>query len=289
MSKTFSLSQMNKITINGTVRTYNLILPPDPSKKSALIIALHGFAGNAKTIERISNLNEYAHTYNLFIAYPNGFGTATSVMYSWNAKFCCGNAYNSNSDDVRFIKQLIEELKIKYKAINESKIIITGISNGAMMTNRLGMELGELINGIVLVAGAIGTKFPNQFSFEISSTPLDVLIFHGLKDALIPYEGGIGSFSKKNFLPAIEQVHYWNLVNNCDPIPIKEFLANDQVIKESYTSSTTGKKVTFYSILEGTHTWPGGIKGVLAAGEPVSKEICDASQIIVDYFMLDKD
>ena len=280
------MSQMSKIKVNGNTRSYHLITPSDLTKKSALVIALHGFSGNAKTIERISNLSEYAQKYNFFVIYPNGFGTDKNVLFSWNAKFCCGQAQKTNSDDVLFIKKLIEYMKTHYE-IDETKIIITGMSNGAMMTHRIGIELGEMVAGIVPVAGAIGTVHPYAFEHEISKKPINVIIFHGLKDNFIPYDGVKGITNDPNqFLPVIDQVKYWIKVNQCDKTSMKEILANGQVIKETYSSSKTNKKVIYYVLPEGTHTWPGGSIGLKSAGIPVPREICDASQIIVDFFII---
>ena len=278
---------MSKIDVNGTIRSYNLVVPPDLTKKSALIVALHGFSGNAKTIERISNLSEYAKKYNFFVIYPNGYGTVKNVLFSWNAKFCCGAAQKTNSDDVLFIKTLIEHMKSNY-LIDESKILITGMSNGAMMTHRIGIELGTLVTGIIPVAGAIGKVHLHPFRHEISKNPLDVIIFHGIRDTFIPYDDEKKVTDNPNqFLPVVEQVKYWINANQCDEEPEKEVLADGQVIKETYSSEKTSKKVIFYVLTEGTHTWPGGVRGLQAAGEPVPKEICDASQIIVDFFGLD--
>ena len=279
------MAQMKKIDVNGITRSFHLVTPPDLTKKSALIIALHGFSGNAKTIERISNLTEYATKYNFFVIYPNGFGSSSSVLFSWNAQFCCGDAQKTNSDDVLFIKTLIEYIKSSY-LIDEEKILVTGISNGAMMTHRIGIELGKIITGIIAVAGAIGTQDPKLFKFDISKQPIDVIIFHGLKDNFIPFNGDKGVTSDPNqFFPVINQVKYWVTVNQCDKIPIKEVLANGQVIKETYKSKLTQKKVIFYLLKEGTHTWPGGFTGLKSAGTPVPKTVCDASQIIIDFFL----
>ena len=274
---------MQFINVKETTRTYNLILPTNLTKKSPLVIALHGFSGNAKTIEKISQLSEYAVKENFFVAYPNGFGLPGNLVFSWNATFCCANAKIHNSNDIGFIKTLINFLCNKYP-IDPRKIFITGISNGAMMTHRLGIELGDMVAGIIPVAGAIGTVFPRPFQFDISQHPLNVIIFHGLKDTFIPFNGDKGVTQNPNqFLPVKDQVKYWITVNKCNPEPIIETLAEGKVIKESYTSDITQKKVIFYLLKEGTHTWPGGIRGLTAAGEPVSKEICDASQIIVDF------
>ena len=283
MLRTFNLSSMSKIEVNGTIRTYHLVVPPDQSKKSPLVIALHGFSGNAKTIERISQLSEYAEKENFFVAYPNGFGQLGNLVFSWNANFCCANAKIHSSDDVGFIKNLINYLCSQY-SIDKNKIFITGISNGAMMTHRIGIELGNMIAGIIPVAGAIGTVYPKPFQFNISQYPVNVILFHGLKDTFIPFDGKKGVTQNPNqFLPVRDQVKYWVTVNKCQTEPLIEELAGEKLIKETYSSDITHKKVIFYLIKEGTHTWPGGVRGLTAAGEPVSKEICSASQIIVDF------
>ena len=275
---------MRKIQVKNTIRTYQLVFPPNMNVKSPLIVALHGHSGNAKTIEQVSGLNLLAEKNNFFVVYPNGFGTG--FFYSWNAKFCCGQALANNSNDVLFIEMLIQFL-IDTQPIDPSRIFVTGISNGGMMVNRIGIELGRLISGIAIISGAIGISAPVGFHYNNSQDPLDVLIIHGLKDTLIPYDGGKGV--KENdpnyFLPAIEQVKYWITVNKCDEQPSRENIANGQVIKEIYSSKVTGKKVVFYTLTYGTHSWPGGTKGLQLAGEPVSKDVCDASQIVVDFLI----
>ena len=278
------------LDINGNIRTFKLVTPPDTTKKSFLIIALHGFSGNSKTVELISNQSQFAQIYNFFVAYPNGYSSdPKNLFYSWNAGFCCGKAQERNSDDVLFIKKLIEHISSKYSI---DKILITGISNGAMMTNRLGIELkeelGDLLSGIIPIAGVIGKVKPKEFRFDISQFPIDVLIFHGMKDTFIPYNGdkGIKPDDPNQFLPVPEEVKYWVRVNRCNEEPVREVFAEGQVIKETYSSFVTNKKVIFYLLTEGTHTWPGGKKVLQLAGKPVSKEICDASQIIIDYFIL---
>lgn len=283
LTESYSHSQMQKIDVDGTLRTFKLVIPPDTSKKSSLIIALHGFSGNARTIEMVSGLTEYAKKYNFFVAYPNGYGTNSSVFFSWNAEFCCGNAQSNNSNDVLFIRSLIQYISDSY---NINKTFITGISNGAMMVNKIGIELGNIISGIIVVAGAIGTTYPRQFRFDLSDLPLDVMIFHGQKDTFIPFKGDKGVKDDPNqFLPVSEEVDYWVRVNKCIKIPKKELLSDGQVIKETYISPETDKKVIVYILKEGTHTWPGGKKGLPTAGEPLSKDVCDASQILVDYFI----
>ena len=66
----------------------------------------------------------------------------------WASDECCGS-----SDDVGFISKMIDELKIGFK-VDEKQIYATGISNGGLMTNRLGCELSDKIAAIATVAHA---------------------------------------------------------------------------------------------------------------------------------------
>jgi polyhydroxybutyrate depolymerase len=287
MNVNFSLKNMEKIIIKGELRTYKVSKPKINSEsKSALIIALHGFSGNAQSIENISGLTSLAETLNCYIVYPNGYHTSeTNLFYSWNAKFCCGNAFHKNSDDVLFIKELIHFFTSNHN-INTNKIVVTGISNGAMMSHRIGIELGNMISAIFPVAGTIGTYDPQTKEknlFPISSNPIDAILFHGLKDEFVPYNGGKGKRTTHPFLGINESVEYWKEVNKSDDNSKKEYLANGKVIKEEFNSVETFKKVILYTLKEGTHSWPGGSKGLISEGEPVPQEICSVSQIIADY------
>ena len=285
----FSIANMNKIKVNGNTRTFDIQIPfeLEPSMRYPLLIALHGRAGNAKTIEYISQLTKLAKKRKFIVVYPNGYGLPGRYFYSWNAGFCCGLAYEDKSNDIKYIKMLINSVVESYP-INKDQIFITGISNGAMMAYALGTELNGLIKGIAPIAGTIGVRSTHTSEINTISTPrapLSVLIIHGLKDNRVPFNGGYGRNDKSfSFLPVSEAVNFWVKADKCSTIPKIEYLSGNSVIKESFTGGTNGSQVVLYKIIEGSHSWPGGKKTLGDDGIPCNKKICDASEIIWDFF-----
>ena len=63
-------------------------------------------------------------------------------------------AHQQNIDDVGFFTILIENLSQEF-TIDPHRIFVTGISNGAMMSYRLAIEISEKIAAIAPVAGAM--------------------------------------------------------------------------------------------------------------------------------------
>ena len=106
----FNLSKLKSLTYRGTKRTFDVSSPTksNSSQKYPLIIALHGYGGNSKSIDYVSQLSTFVEKEQIHVVFPNGYSNNEKAsFFSWNAGFCCGNSRISNSDDVGFIKSLI--------------------------------------------------------------------------------------------------------------------------------------------------------------------------------------
>ncbi len=66
------------------------------------------------------------------------------------------------------------------------RIYITGLSNGGMMTHRLGIELSDKLAAIAPVIANIPARLANRRP----ARPLSVLITNGTADPIIPWGGG---------------------------------------------------------------------------------------------------
>lgn len=287
----YSNQGLNTLVVNGKERSYQIRLPSneiEPSEGYPLIIALHGFGGNARTIETVSNLTEICEKEDIIVVYPNGYAKQKNAyFYSWNAGFCCGDAYDNNSNDVQFIDQLITEIKEK-NTINDQKIGVTGISNGGMLTHKIGTELGHKLSVIFPISASIGGWRTETSSFEtLTDTPtqVNVVLFHGTADRYVPYNGGLSKGNMYKLLSVEESVNYWITHNQCSPFPEKSSNETQNVIKETYSGGISETAVTLYTLVDGMHAWPGGTKGPTRNEHPFKKQDCDASQLIVDYML----
>jgi polyhydroxybutyrate depolymerase len=250
------------------IRSYWTYLPSsyDGANAVPLVVLLHSYGNNGWLESIRTELNLKSENEGFIVVYPNGatFGDNKG----WNAGFCCGPSMRQNIDDLGFIKSVIEKTKKNYN-IDTNRIYVAGFSNGAMMTNRFAAEFSEELAAIAVVDGAIGGNIsdfrPSLLVIPKPSDPLPVIIFHGTKDHLIPYEGGrrpcdnkILSHFLPIYLPVNDSVKFWVEHNKCNPIPEVNIIADENVILKNYTNGTNGSEVVFYTILNGSHWWFGG-------------------------------
>src|SRR5208282_2572641 len=170
------------LTVGQQGRTYLLHLPPvyDGKRLLPLVIVLHGGGGNAPGAVRMTGFSEKADKGGFVVVYPNGSGRLKTRLLTWNSGNCCGYALDNNVDDVGFIRALIDEL-VKTRSIDPKRVYATGMSNGGMMTYRLGCELSDKIAAIAPVAGALSVENCQP------TNPVSVIIFHGTADEHVLY------------------------------------------------------------------------------------------------------
>ena len=253
----------SSIMIDGIERTYHLYIPDTYNGKESvpLLIVLHGGGGNGKDIEEKTTLKGFdklADKENFIVVYPD------AVKQHWNDGRNDPYSYSAqnNIDDVEFISKLIEHLEEKYK-INRNQVYVAGMSNGGMMTFRLGCELSEKISAIATVAASMPENLYKNCSPQ---KYISVLIIHGTDDPIVPWNGGdVVVFGKhRGRVVSIPQtVGFWVFHNNCT-LQTKEYLPdsdpNDgtRVWVEKYVNKENNIEVVLYGIEGGGHTWPDG-------------------------------
>src|SRR5688572_4691683 len=148
------------ITIDGINRTYQMNLPSgyNENQKIPLVIVLHGFGGSSFQAERDYGWTAKAEKENFVVVYPDGIRSSGRLgLQSWNAGTCCEDAVEKDIDDVKFISTLVDKLVSTY-AIDSKRVYATGISNGGMLTYRLGCEKPNIFAAIASVSGPFLTK-----------------------------------------------------------------------------------------------------------------------------------
>jgi polyhydroxybutyrate depolymerase len=284
------LSKREIFEYNGQSRSYILHLPPSYNgiDEMPLVVVLHGGGGNAGNIEQVTGFSEKADTEGFIVVYPDGSGILDHTLLTWNGGFCCGYALEHNIDDVGFIRALVEYLQEHY-AIDRNMIYATGISNGGIMTYRLGAELSDVFAAIAPVSGSIGGKATEDSSLWVipkPNYPVSVIVFHGMMDGRIPYNGGQptvndtrGAFS---YLSVNESILFWVNHNNCSIVPSRNTSESGNIIVDTYTNAEKGTEVVLYSIVNGGHAWPGGKKGSEKGDDP--NEEISATDIMWEFF-----
>ncbi len=289
------ISNTDYIVYNDQKRFFNIRLPYkvdlpssyDSSKSYPLLFVFHGGGGNADNIENTTNFTKKADEENFIVVYPYGTGTLNKRLLTWNCGFCCGYALENNIDDVGFIRSLYDYIENKY-SINSDRVYATGISNGGIMAYRVGAELSDIFAAIAPVASQIGgqaTQEEKIWHIPIPENPVSIIAFNGMNDTRVPYDGGrplVDNAHVYSWMSTNESISFWVEQNNCNKTPEQNISESGNIIIDTYNDGINGTVVKLVTIVDGTHSWPGGKKGWSAGSEPT--EEINATDIIWDFF-----
>lgn len=265
----------------GLQRSYVLRLPPQASVSGAklpLVLVLHGGGGNADYAERMTGFTAKGEREGFIVAYPEGTGRLKDKLLTWNAGHCCGSAMQTRVDDVGFIRALIDELVARYP-VDPARIYVTGMSNGGMMTHRLGLALGDRLAAIAPVVATVFGDEPR------AAGPLPALMINGALDQSVPPAGGApgGRFTQAwdgtPTQPALAQAAMWAQINGCEAQPQR---SETEAATRWQHRCPAGREVALLLVKEVGHAWPGGEAGSRRADAP--GKALDATAVIWDFF-----
>nr|AKB95223.1 phospholipase/carboxylesterase family protein [uncultured bacterium] len=229
------------VVVSGITRNFEVHIPVgyDAMKPHPLVLIFHGLGANPATMAEDSDLNRKADQAGFIAVYPAGSGNPAG----WNAGLCC----NRTATDVEFTKAILTDIAAVAKT-DQTRIYAVGLSNGAMMANRLACELPDRIAAIGTVAGLkmVTTCSPGR--------AVPVIHFHGTKDNVIPFNGTQGRLSVK------EHIAFWVRNNHADTTAKSVTLSSSamKVTQETHRSSgTDSADVVLVRIEGGGHLWPG--------------------------------
>jgi polyhydroxybutyrate depolymerase len=276
----------SSILSGGIQRTYTVHIgsPYDRSVPTPLLIVLHGGGGTGQGMIKLTGFNHIADIENFIVVYPDGFEN------HWNdGRGVQWQAQTENVDDVGFISALIDHLSDELN-IDAERIYVTGISNGGMMSHRLGCELSQKIAAIAPVASNIPV---NMASVWAPSRPVSVLIINGTDDPLERWDGGEIQLGRNTYgvvLSVADTVKFWVGKDQCSAsptvtqLPDKDPSDGTTVRMETYGGCQGNAEVILYAIQGGGHTWPGGLQYARTSVISRTSRDFDASETIWQFF-----
>jgi polyhydroxybutyrate depolymerase len=270
----------DKITVDGIERTYVLHVPESASNQAPLVFVLHGGGGTGKRMNKLTRFNNVSNEHGFIVCYPDGVDKHWNDGRKVNRSFKNGVEVN----DVKFISLLIDTLESKFN-IDSTSIYACGISNGGMMSFRLGCELNNKIAAIAPVAISMSEYLYNSC---IPGKPVPLMYMFGNEDPLVPYEGGSIRFSRGEVVSVQNTLGLWVRNNNCNETPFISTIDNEDddtyVKKFRFTGYSERNDVVFYLIYGGGHTWPGGLQYLPKLLVGRTSEEFDASEEIWKWF-----
>jgi polyhydroxybutyrate depolymerase len=217
-------------------------------------------------------LTEAATARGYAVVYPEG------VNHRWND----GRGIVT-TDDLGFIRTLLDSLRTALP-VDTQRVYATGISNGAGMSFRLACELPGTFAAIAPVAGALAASFEDPCA---AAAPVSLMMFHGTRDPLMPYDGGVLTLRRGRVLAAPRTAELFARVDGCAEeavVTVEPDSVTDgtRVRRSTYPGCREGRDVVLFTIEGGGHTWPGGPPVGRAVGR-VTRDL-DATRSMLDFF-----
>ncbi len=289
----FAMTFPGSIRFAGLKRTYLIYIPSsyDKTRPMPLLIALHGGGGSGKHMIKLTRggFNTLADKKGFIVVYPDG------IEKNWNdgrsAQETGYRAHRENIDDVGFISALLDHLMEEFN-IDQKRVYVTGMSNGAMMSYRLACQLSQRIAAIAPVTGNIPQNLCPACS---PAMPTSVLAINNVLDPLMPWSDeditdpwGMKKLGK--VMPTSETIRFWVEHNNCTPTavitqePDRDPHDGTRIRKEVYGNGKESTEVILYAVEGGGHTWPNGYQYLNENIVGKTSRDIDANEVIWDFF-----
>ena len=168
-------AQLQKLTVNGTERTYLAYAPKNLAANRPLFIFCHGYNQDAGWMmnnefknDKVS-MEAVCDTAKFVIVFPNG------IDKSWDT---------GGDRDINFVKALIDQMVKQYK-IDRNRVYLGGFSMGGMFTYHAMNKIPDLIAAFVPVSG-----YPmGGASANANVRPIPIMQIHGTGDDVCAFSG----------------------------------------------------------------------------------------------------
>ena len=244
----------DSIESDGLERTYFVHLPEsyNSTNEYPLIFAMHGGGSlGYQGIEGQSQLSQLSDAENFIVVYPEGFEQLG--FRTWNAGDCCPSATTLGTDDVGFIIELLEKLKLEL-SIDSKKVYAAGFSNGGQLAYKLANRYPNKFAAASAVAGVL-----QDFPFD-PTRKVPIIHFHSYQDSTAPFNGGFSDAQFINFeFPSVDSTLLL-IANNYNCGLIKQTIFSDTNTYDffRYSDCDNNVQIELYVSQDGGHTWPGG-------------------------------
>ncbi|HQR42342.1 MAG TPA: PHB depolymerase family esterase [Gemmatales bacterium] len=246
----------------GRIRSYRLYTPTTGQPPYPVVLAFHGAGGTARIMLFHSRWLQQAEHGGFIVVAPEGTSPQPDEKPSfrfnpqlWNLGGATTAAPTGNADDVGFVRAILDKVATDLP-IDTSRIYSTGFSNGAGLTFRLAVELGDRLAAIAPVAGL------PYFKSGPPPRPIPTYFLIGSEDPLVPWQGGkiISPWTNQPTVrPAVlEQLHLWTTTSRFHLIGGKSE-HGEQIEHATIGTLPDDPACVMYTRCFGLgHHWPGG-------------------------------
>ena len=246
----------------GRVRTYRIYVPARLATAAPLLLVLHGGGGGGAGMEELTGhgFNRRADEAGAIVVYPDGVG------HGWNdgRSDIRSRSAKDDVDDVGFLRALVTSLEKRFP-VDPARVVVTGISNGGMMTLRLACEARDVFKGFVAVAASLGADIAPACAAEGITR---LALIDGTADPLVPWAGGpvsVLGMTRGHVIGAPATFAHFMAAAGCasdHADPPLDRVADDgtQLTLHRAVDCAGGADLRLYEIDGGGHAWPGGLR-----------------------------
>lgn len=239
-------------TVQLDDRTALLYVPANRSSgASALVVALHGYTGDAQGGMDFLGLRPLADQRGVLVLAPQGTTDQDGNTF-WNASRACCNFEGSAVDDSTYLSRLIASVTSAYR-IDPARVYVVGHSNGGFMAQRFACDHADQVAAIASVAGALDADAACEPAVAVSMVQV-----HGSADETILYGGG--QINGAPYTSAEATVARWRSIDGCPPAPTTEArldadadVEGDDLTPKTWTGCRGGTAVALWTISDGRH------------------------------------
>lgn len=228
----------------------------DSDSPAPLVVALHGYGGDAEGILDLPGLVTTADDQGFLLAAPEGTMDQAGRQF-WDATDACCNFYGQGVDDSKHLARVIDAVARDY-AVDPARVFVLGISNGGFMAHRLACDDAEQVAAIVSIAGA---QDGNAAACE-PARPVSVLQVHGTADEVVPFDGGALVVGGPPIPPVKETVAQWRVLDHCaqgpgvaaEPFDVIRSVPGAETVPTSWHDGCdSGTEVALWKVVGGGH------------------------------------
>jgi polyhydroxybutyrate depolymerase len=241
----------------GIERVYEVHVPPDYTGATPvpLVLTIHGAHNTIAMVRGWSQMNPVADANGFIVAYPQ-------ALDCWNSGFVLPGC-SAADDDVGFLTSVVEDIG-NHACIDPKRVYATGISNGAMMAQKLGCDEADVFAAVGGVAG------PNGGGCD-PSRAISVVYMHGTEDGTVGYSS------------AQPTVDGWATGNGCSSSPVETY-AMGSTRCETYEGCDDGVEVVFCTVTGMGHCWPEDTRCGPGGGPDFGVDDFEASPFMWEFF-----
>ena len=260
-----------RVNHNGISRLFTYYIPCiyNQGKQLPLMITLHGRSFNAKQHLKDSKFDKIAEKEGFILLAPNCVtidkdNKLASEGYTihdlegiesnnirWNVNFPLHN--EMKIDDVGYINSMLDYF-VKQFTVDKSRVYVSGMSNGALMTMYLVTKLQDKIAGAAPVCGIV----PYDFMKEDLRSRIKIVVINNDNDPTVSING------YPDFAPPVRDAVGWfnqqfGITGEAIVTQLPRTVEDDPTnIKKYEWADKGGSQIVYYVIEGGGHTWPGG-------------------------------